>query len=155
GTTTRIGITTLHDAAAFAGIPLGAPTDVYKPATAALPDVALAVDAGAAKALADWYALGAAGIDKGLETDSAYDPNRRTIWPEHFDLAAEMGDKPASTRANYGASPGDTSISEPYLYVGPWDEARRTGRLGEHPWGASITYSELAAASDARTAGID
>ena len=109
GTTTRIGITTLHDAAAFVGIPLGAPTEVYKPATSAMPDVALAVDAAAAKALADWYALGAAVLDKVLETYTAYEPSGLTIWPEHFDLAAEMGDKASGTRANYGASPGDKS----------------------------------------------
>ena len=38
-----------------------------------------------------------------------------------------LGDADAGTRANFGASPGDASIPEPYLYVGPWDEARRTG----------------------------
>jgi hypothetical protein len=155
GTTTRIGITTLHDAAAFVGIPLGAPTQVYKPATAAMPDVALAVDAAAAKALADWYALGAAVLDKVLETYTAYEPTGLTIWPEHFDLAAEMGDEASGTRANYGASPGDAAVPEPYLYVGPWDGARRTGVLGEHAWGASITYSELAEAADSRARGVD
>jgi len=160
GTTTRIGITTLHDAAAFIGIPLGAPSEVYKPATAAMPDVALAVDAAAAKALADWYALGAAIIDNVLETYMAYEPTGLTIWPEHFDLAAEMGDTKTGdgaggTRANYGASAGDTAVNEPYLYVGPWDEARRTGLLGEHPWGASLTYSELAEAADSRARGIE
>lgn len=155
GTTTRIGITTLHDAAAFVGIPLGAPTDVYKPVTAAMPEVALAVDAVAAKALADWYALGAAVLDKVLETYTAYEPTALTLWPEHFDLAASIGDEAAGTRANYGASPGDTAISEPYLYVGPWDDARRTGVLGAHPWGASISYSELAEAADSRARGIE
>lgn len=155
GTTTRIGITTLHDAAAFIGGPLGAPTEVYKPSTSAMPEVALAVDAAAAKALADWYALGAAVLDKLLETYVAYEPTGLTLWPEHFDLAAEMGDKPAGTRANYGASPGDATVPEPYLYVGPWEHARRTGVLGEHPWGASITYGELAAAADSRARGLD
>ena len=155
GTTTRIGITTLHDAAAFVGIPLGAPTDVYKPATAAMPEVALAVDAAAARALADWYALGAAVLDKVLETYTAYEPTVLTLWPEHFDLAASLGDEQSGTRANYGASPGDAAIAEPYLYVGPWDDARRTGVFAEHPWGASITYSELSEASDARAQGVD
>jgi hypothetical protein len=155
GTTTRIGITTLHDAAAFVGIPLGAPTDVYKPATAAMPDVGLAVDSVAAKALSDWYALGAAVIDKVLETYTAYEPTALTLWPEHFDVAASLGDERAGTRANYGASPGDAAIAEPYLYVGPWDEARRTGIFGEHAWGASLTYTELADAGDARARGLD
>src|SRR5215210_9410657 len=36
GSTRRVPITTLSDAAQFIGIPLGAPTEVYKPATACL-----------------------------------------------------------------------------------------------------------------------
>ena len=50
------------------------------------------------------------------------------LWPEHFDLACEIGDADAGTRANYGASPGDAAIPEPYLYVGP--VGRRAGAPG-------------------------
>ena len=77
-----------------------------------MPDVALAVNAAAAKALADWYALGAAVIDKVLESYMAYEPSVLTIWPEHFDLAAEMGDKGGGTRANY-VSPASTKPTPP------------------------------------------
>jgi hypothetical protein len=150
GTTTRIGITTLHDAAAILGIPLGAPAEVYTPETTIQPDVALAVDAAGAKALAEWYALGAAALDALLATYSAHEPSGMTLWPEHFDLAAVIGDADAGTKANYGASPGDAVIETPYLYVGPWEAARRVGPFGAHPFGAALTYEELRAAPDAK-----
>jgi hypothetical protein len=70
------------------------------------------------------------------------------LWPEHFDLSTDFGDAGAGTRANYGASPGDDRIPEPYLYAGPWDVARRTGVFAAHPFGAALTYGELLAAGD-------
>ena len=63
--------------------------------------------------------------------------------------------KATGTRANYGASPGDDTIAEPYLYVGPWDATRKTGRLGRYPFGAAMTYSELRATDDHEAAARD
>ena len=60
---------------------------------------------------------------------------RPQIWPEHFDLACELG-ADAGTRARYGASPGDAAIPQPYLYVGPWDASPQRARLGAYPFGA-------------------
>ena len=54
---------------------------------------------------------------------------------------------------NLGVSPGDTYEDEPYLYVGPWDAARRTGILGTYPFGAALTYDELRHSSEAGAAG--
>ena len=59
----------------------------------------------------------------------------------------------AGTRANYGASPGDAGICQPYLYVGPWDASRRSEKLGTHPFGAAITYEELRDSHDAKGVG--
>jgi hypothetical protein len=70
-------------------------------------------------------------------------------------VSCQIGDADAGTHANYGASPGDTAIPEPYLYVGPFAASRRTGKLGAHPWGSAITYGELAASGDSKGAGID
>jgi hypothetical protein len=75
------------------------------------------------------------------------------IWPEHFDLGCEVGEEAAGGRANYGASPGDKDIAEPYLYVGPHDEARHTGEFARCAFGAAITYSELQRAPEAGGAG--
>ena len=150
GTSTRVGITTLAAAAQFVGIPLGAPREVYTPKTDIAADSPLSVRADAARALAAWYAFGAAALDELREAYGAHMPSAATIWPEHFDLACELGDADNLTRANYGVSPGDDAIDQPYLYVGPWDASRRTGVLGTRPWGAAVTYDELLAAGDAR-----
>src|SRR4051794_27506827 len=133
GATTRVGITTLATAARFLGIEPGAPRDVYTPTTECVPDAHLGVDPAGAKALADWYAFAAGLFEELRNTYAGHKPSAVTIWPEHFDCAFEIGDGDAGTRGNYGASPGDASIPEPYLYVGPWDAERRTGRFAEHP----------------------
>jgi hypothetical protein len=152
GTERRTAITTLRDAAAFVGVPLGAPA-VYTPATALDPDRPLTIDHDAALALGDWYALGGALL-ADLRVAHADQPSSESqIWPEHFDLACEIGNADAGARANYGASPGDGGIPQPYLYVGPWEAARRTGILGAYPFGAALTYDELRHAPEAGGAG--
>ena len=55
------------------------------------------------------------------------------LWPEHFDLAVDVGTQRG--RANLGVSPGDAACPVPYAYVGPWDE----GRPGDPAfWNASF-----------------
>jgi hypothetical protein len=155
GTTTRVRITTLGAAAQFVGVPLGAPAGLYTPATPSDPDLALAVEPDAAQALAAWIALADSLLSAVGETYATHSRTAATIWPEHFDLACEVGDADAGTRANYGASPGDAAIPQPYLYVGPWDARRKSGKLAAYPWGAAMTYEELRATGDAKGAGTD
>ncbi len=152
GTERRAEITTLREGAAFVGVPLGAP-DVYTAATSLDPDTPLGIDHDAALALGDWYALGAALLHDLRVEHSDLPSTESQIWPEHFDLASEIGNADAGTRANYGASPGDLAISEPYLYVGPWEAERRTGLLARYPFGGALTYSELRRAVEAGAAG--
>jgi hypothetical protein len=154
GTITRVGITTLGTAAQFVGVPLGAP-GVYEPTTPCAPDLSIALDVDTAHALAAWFALGDVLLADLRETYAAHDPSGATLWPEHFDLACDIGAEAAGTRATYGASPGDTTITEPYLYVAPWDKSRRTGLFATYPFGAAIGYEELRRASDAKGAGMD
>ena len=45
------------------------------------------------------------------------------LWPEHFDIAIELGE------ATYGVSPGDDAHTEPYAYVSS-DAARRPFQTG-------------------------
>ena len=56
---------------------------------------------------------------------------------------------------NLGASPGDGSSAEPYLYVGPWGP-RRPGdpAFWNAPFGAVLGYAELRAAADPVEAGL-
>jgi hypothetical protein len=152
GEVRRTEISTLRDAASFVGVPLGAP-DVYKPTTALDPDVPLAVDHDAVLALGDWYALAGALLHDLRSEHSDQPATESQIWPEHFDLACEIGNVDAGTQATYGASPGDEWIAEPYLYVAPWDKGRRTGRLGTYPFGGALTYAEMRRAGEAGGAG--
>jgi hypothetical protein len=152
GTTRRHELTTLRAAAAFVGIPLGAPP-VYTPTTSIPAEAPLEIDREAALVLAGWYALGGALLADLRAAHPDVASSEAQLWPEHFDLGCEMGNADAGTRANYGVSPGDSAIPEPYLYVGPWDESRRTGALGTHPFGAALAYSELRGGGEAGSAG--
>jgi hypothetical protein len=70
------------------------------------------------------------------------------LWPEHFDIAIELGSEARGVRANYGFSPGDEQHEEPYLYVGPWSAPIDDGDVwnGHGFPGAELSYSELIAA---------
>jgi hypothetical protein len=153
GTTRRAPLTTLATAAEAAGAALGALANVYPPATPCDPDATLAIDPDAAAVLAAWLAFADGLLAELREAHVAARPSPAYLWPEHFDLACDLGDAEAGTRANYGASPGDATIAEPYLYVGPWDDARRTGDLATYGFGAAIGYAALQAAPDPHTAG--
>jgi hypothetical protein len=155
GTATRVGLTTLGTAARFVDVPLGLPAGLFPPATPCAPGISIAVDADSARALAAWLDLGATLLGELREHYGAHDAAMPTLWPEHFDVAMELGNVDAGTRATYGASPGDTTISEPYLYVSPFDATRRTGPFGAHDFGAAMTYDELVAAGNPRSAGAD
>jgi hypothetical protein len=148
-------ITTLRAAAEWLRVEPGAPTEVYKPTTPSNFDVPLRVDATAATVLAAWFAFGARTLEDWRAQQATDAPSLVQIWPEHFDLAVDLGNADAGTRANFGASPGDAAIPEPYLYVGPWDTARMTAQddpFWNQTWGAALTYRQLVAAPDASKA---
>jgi hypothetical protein len=97
------------------------------------PDAALVIDAGAARELADWYAMGANALARFDAGDATVSPI--TLWPEHFDLALSAGE------VNYGGSPGDAEHDEPYLYVGPFARPLPAGGAGfwNEGFGASLS----------------
>lgn len=150
----RARITTLGAAADFVGVPLGAPSEVFKPTTPCDADALLAIERSGAHVLAQWYDFAASVLTQLREEYDAHTPSELQLWPEHFDLGLDFGDAEAGTRANYGASPGDGLIAEPYLYVGPWDAARRVGELGEYPFGAALPYRRLLEADDPRAEAL-
>ncbi len=124
-------LTTLRAAAEFVGVPLGAPANVYTPATALDPDAAArGRRAGRHERSPSGTRSRTCVWPRSADATPTTAPSSRQLWPEHFDLAIDLGDEAAGTRANYGASPGDDTIAEPYLYVGPWDPARKTGPFG-------------------------
>ena len=58
---------------------------------------------------------------------------RPILWPEHFDVGITVA------RVNYGLSPGDAAIDEPYAYVGPWEPASYEGAFWNAP---SVPHSD-------------
>lgn len=127
------------------------------PAGAELDDDPLGVDEDSSRALGAFYAFAAAALDELVaEAGPADAPTPPRLWPEHFDIAIELGFEADGVRANYGASPGDENHDEPYLYVGPWT-AKVTGELwNAHGFpGAELGYSELLAATDPGATAID
>jgi len=119
-------------------------------------DADLVVDPDAAAALADWFALGTVVLAELIDRHPDLDPAPIRLWPEHFDVATELGSEEAGSRANFGASPGDEDHPEPYLYVGPWDQS-----TAEEGWsatafvGAELRYADLVAADDQLAAGLE
>ncbi|MCZ4491209.1 MAG: hypothetical protein JWP53_138 [Conexibacter sp.] len=105
----RTAIATLRAAGAFVGLD-GAD---------ALPDDRLEVHSGAATILADAFARGDEALRALIDaTGPAGDPSGIHLWPEHFDIAIDLG--AADARATYGVSPGDERHVEPYAYVAPF-----------------------------------
>lgn len=123
-----------------------------------LSDEPLAVDATASRALGAFYELGAAVLGRMVEEaepDDEAGPVR--LWPEHFDIAIELGSEERGERANYGFSPGDEQHPEPYLYVGPWSAPIDGGDIWNAQGfpGAELAYAELVTAEDPAAAAAE
>jgi hypothetical protein len=146
-------IETLGGAAAFAGVEPAIPGGLFASSTDGDPSRPLVVDRDAAHVLAEWYGFATSVLAQLRVDETASSPSLIQLWPEHFDLAADLG----SPRANYGASPGDNGHPEPYLYVGPWerDGLDRSDRFWNEDFGASLPYAALAGAADQRKAALD
>jgi hypothetical protein len=117
-----------------------------------LEDAPLDVDPEAGRFLGDWYGFAASVLEQ-LRAEAAPGDSASLVqlWPEHFDMAVELGDEDAGVRATYGFSPGDAAHDEPYLYVAPWT-ARPHGPLWQATGfpGAELSLSSLRAESDHR-----
>jgi hypothetical protein len=114
------------------------------------------VDAAAASALGDFYGFGCSVLEQLRADEVDGEPSTVGLWPEHFDIAIDLGLESAGKRATIGASPGDESHPEPYLYVTPWT-AEVSGELWNAQGfkGAELGYAELLAAPDQRRAALD
>ncbi|HYI35496.1 MAG TPA: hypothetical protein VEX39_02740 [Thermoleophilaceae bacterium] len=113
-------------------------------------------DTEAAEALAEWFAFGW-GVLEELRSEAAdlnLAPSAPQLWPEHFDIGLHFG--PDEARANYGASPGDETHPEPYLYVGPWSPPPDGPLWNADGFpGAELSYAELLATDDRRAAALE
>jgi hypothetical protein len=113
-------------------------------------------DADAARALGEFFGFACSVLEEVRAELADEEPSPVQLWPEHFDIALEIGRDSKGERANYGASPGDPDHAEPYLYVGPWS-AEPEGSLWNATGftGAELGYSELLGEPDQRRAAID
>lgn len=153
-------ITTIRAAAGFFGVEYEVDwfEDFHDPLEPADPDEPLDIDREASLALGIWFELGFDVLnllrEHGREGD---DVTEVQLWPEHFDPATELGDQDKGQRASYGASPGDSSNPEPYIYVAAWSEVDRSNDFwnNESFNGASIGYEELAAADNPVEHGLE
>ena len=116
-----------------------------------------AVDPAATRALGELYGFACSVLEQLRANEPEVDSSLVRVWPEHFDIAVELGDDAAGKRTNLGASPGDDDHEEPYLYVSPWDSALASGELWNATGfpGAELRYSGLLEAEDQRAAALD
>jgi hypothetical protein len=133
-------LSTLRAAAGFAEVALGL-RGSYRPATSDDPDTPLTVDPAAARALAGWYALGDAALRRFAEVLGR--PQEPVLWPEHLDLGITVD------AVNYGCSPGDAAIPEPYLYVGPHAGPPAEDGFWNASFGAAATADRIRGVDDA------
>ena len=123
---------TYADVAAAAGISARTLEDVYSDRAEVGLDDELELDPAHLAVLIEALAVG----DAALRT---FAPGEEPVlWPEHLDVGISLDE------VNYGVSPGDASIAEPYAYVGPW--APRTGEFWNQSFGAAQPMSALGGA---------
>jgi hypothetical protein len=112
------------------GVQAGRPEGAYADGAGVDPDETLALRPDRTDVLMGAFA-------RGHDALIAFAPAETPVlWPEHFDVAIRVQD------ANFGVSPGDGFIEEPYAYVGvsrpPAGDA-----FWNAPFGAAVPLSEL------------
>ncbi|HEV8296311.1 MAG TPA: hypothetical protein VGQ20_03410 [Acidimicrobiales bacterium] len=119
-------------------------------------DAEMRIDPRAVAFLDSWFGLSASVLEELRVDGSNLDPGRVQLWPEHFDLAVDLGDADSGRRATFGASPGDATHAEPYFYVAAWEPVDRDEPYWNDPAfnGASLLMRELAGAEDQRATAL-
>ncbi|HMO01101.1 MAG TPA: hypothetical protein PKD59_16940 [Miltoncostaeaceae bacterium] len=148
-------LTSLAAAAAFL---LDGPPDLEYAAGFDVPgagdiDAPLALDPAAAEQLGAWYRFGF-GVLGTLRDEAGGDASEVQLWPEHFDAAL---DAPCGGgRITLGASPGDATSDEPYLYVLPPGPVERGDTWNATGFaGAVLPLSAFVDAGDQRAAALE
>jgi hypothetical protein len=127
---------TFAELAASIGVVAEPPVNSYPPASGCRAADRIDIDAVAAHTLLSALHRGDEASRRLAAEWAPNDPPAPVLWPEHFDVGITLDD------VNYGVSPGDAAIAEPYAYVGP--HAARTGEFWNQPFGAARPMAELA-----------
>lgn len=152
----RRPLTTLSAAAEAAGADLSA-EKAYEATTVPDEDAPAVIDPVAVSFYADWFGFSTSVLEElRAEALAGEDPSRVQLWPEHFDLAFELGAEAEGRRAGFGCSPGDSAHRLPYAYVVPWAPLRPDPFWSEQSFrGATLTWEKIVAAPDHRVAVLD
>lgn len=135
-------LTTVRAAADFVGITAGLAPTAYRPATTLAPDAPLAIDPDSVVVLSNWYRLADEALRR-FAAEVGAPPLEPVLWPEHFDVGITID------TVNYGASPGDSEIADPYVYVGPHGGPPRRDTFWNAAFGAARTIDEIKGSDDA------
>ncbi len=132
---------TFAEVAAAAGLSAGAPQGVYPDGSDVGLDEQVTLDPAALATLNGAFAVGDQALRRLVAAHHADDDGGPPVlWPEHFDVGVTLDE------VNFGVSPGDAGIAEPYAYVSPWK--RRGGDFWDQPFGSARRLSELGDADD-------
>jgi hypothetical protein len=126
-----VGGRTYSELATAIGLTASALDDVYTDGPGCGVDDVCEVDPTAAVELAGAFELGDVTLRRLAPTANP------VLWPEHFDMAIELD------RVNFGVSPGDAFLAEPYAYVGPWQRGGLQGDFWNAPFGAARRLTDL------------
>jgi hypothetical protein len=130
GVTAAIGGETPRALGAKLGVTAGRPEGAYDGGSGVDPGETLVLDPGQAGVITGALALGHDAL-------IAFAPGESPVlWPEHFDVAIRLQD------VNYGVSPGDGFLDEPYAYVGISAPPAGDG-FWNAPFGAAVPLREL------------
>jgi hypothetical protein len=132
----EIGGQTARALGARLGVTAGKPEGAYPDGCGIGMDEPLVTDSGPVAAILDALALGNRALTEFAPAEAP------VLWPEHFDVAIRVQD------VNYGVSPGDGFIAEPYAYVGV-DQVPEGDAFWNAPFGAARPLRELDGVSGA------
>jgi hypothetical protein len=130
GVTVAISGRTPRALGAELGVTAGRPEGAYEGGSGVGPDETLPLDPDQADVIVRALAL---GHDALVAFAPAETP---VLWPEHFDVAIRVREM------NFGVSPGDGFIAEPYAYVGV-ASAPAGDSFWNAPFGAAVPLREL------------
>ena len=129
----------LGEVASHLGVEFGMPDPPYPPASGCGPEHEAVLDLKATALIEYAWRAG----DHALRALADQTP---VVWPEHLDIGITVGD------VNYGVSPGDGYLEQPYAYVGP--HVPRSGPFWNAPFGAVRTVAALTSSGDAVAATL-
>ena len=143
-------LTTLGSAAEFVGYDLVRTEHL-------LGSESLAFDPAAGLYLGEVFGFATSVLSElRAEAQAGGQPSFVNLWPEHFDVAVELGVEASGHRAAFGISPGDADHAEPYVYVAPWEPQPADAALWNATAfaGAELSWAAVLAAPDQRACAL-